>query len=292
MSFAALSPDPGCPMRIDAHQHFWLVERGDYGWLTPERGPIYRDFMPADLAPLLAETGIARTILVQAAPTEAETAFLLDVARGSDVVAGVVGWVDFTAPDAARAIEALARDPLLIGLRPMVQDIADDDWLLRPDLASAFTAMIGHDLVFDALVLPRHLARLLVVLDRHPELRVVVDHAAKPDIARGRLDPWRADLAAIAARPNTWCKLSGLVTEAGPAWSIGGLRPVVDHLLHLFGPNRLLWGSDWPVVTLAASYRSWHDAAVTLTGALAPEDVAAIFGGSAAKLYLSRRGRR
>lgn len=279
-------------MRIDAHQHFWLIERGDYGWLKPELGPIYRDFMPVDLVPLLAEAGVERTILVQAAPTEAETAFLLDLARRTSVVAGVVGWADFAAPGVGRTIGALAREPLLVGLRPMVQDIADDDWLRCDDLAEAFTAMTAHGLVFDALVLPRHLSRRLVVLDRHPGLRVVVDHAAKPDIARQRFDPWRADMAAIAARPNTWCKLSGLVTEAGAAWSLDDLRPVVDHVLRLFGPGRLLWGSDWPVATRVASYRSWFAAAVALTSHVDPDGVAAIFGGTAAELYLSRRGRR
>ena len=144
-------------MQIDAHQHFWRIDRGDYGWLTPDLAAIYRDFLPADLTPILARHGIAKTILVQAAPTIAETEFMLALAASTPVIAGVVGWVDFTAPNAQAVIARLAADANLVGLRPMVHDIADDAWLLRPDLAPAITAMIEHDLVFDALVKPRHL---------------------------------------------------------------------------------------------------------------------------------------
>src|SRR5439155_1398631 len=156
-------------------------------------------------------------------------------------IAGVVGWVEFSDADAAATIARLATDPALKGLRPMVQDIADDDWLVRADLDAAFRAVIAHGLVFDALVLPRHLPRLLARLARHPELTVVVDHGAKPPIAEARLDPWRADIAAIARRPNTFCKLSGLVTEAGSAWRVDDLKPYVDHLIGCFGPARLIW---------------------------------------------------
>jgi L-fuconolactonase len=210
---------------IDSHQHFWRLDRGDYHWMSPDLAPLYRDHGPEDLAPILARHGIGRTILVQAAATVAETAFMLDVAGRAPFVAGVVGWVEFTDPDAPTTIARLAANPLLVGLRPMVQDIADDDWLVRPDLAPAFRAVREHGLVFDALVFPRHLSRLLVVLDRHPDLPVVVDHGAKPGIAGRRLDPWRADMAAVAARPRTTCKLSGLVTEAGPDWTVESLRP-------------------------------------------------------------------
>ena len=279
-------------MRIDSHQHFWRVARGDYGWLTPAVGPIYRDYGPADLQPILARHGIARTILVQAAPTVAETEFLLGIAADANFVAGVVGWADFAAPDAAATIARLARDPLLVGLRPMVQNIADDDWLALPELAPALGATREHGLVFDALVLPRHLSRLLVVLDRHPDLTVVLDHAAKPFIRDGLLDPWREDVAAIAARPRTTCKLSGLVTEAAEGWTVGQLRPYVDHLLRVFGPSRLLWGSDWPVVERARGYDSWRAASEELLRSLSPAERDAILGGNAARVYLGSRGRR
>ena len=159
----------------------------DYGWLTPALAPIWRDYTVADLEPIRARHGIAATILVQAAPTEAETRYLLAIAARHPPVAGVVGWTDFAAPDAPQAIARLAADPLLVGLRPMVQDLADDDWLLRPDLVPAFEALVRHGLVFDALVLPRHLPRLLTVARRHPDLAVVVDHLAKPPIRERRL---------------------------------------------------------------------------------------------------------
>jgi L-fuconolactonase len=279
-------------MQIDAHQHFWQIARGDYGWLTPALGSIHRDFGPADLAPLLERHGIAATILVQAAPTSAETRFMLDLAAGAPQVAGVVGWTDFEASDAEAAIGRLAEEPLLVGLRPMVQDIADADWLLRPVLAASFDAMVRHGLVFDALVLPRHLPRLLVLADRYPSLSIVVDHGAKPFIRDGVLDPWRADMAALAARPNVTCKLSGLVTEAGADWTAGRLAPYVDHLLAAFGPDRLMWGSDWPVLDLAGGYDRWRAAALELLAELSDENKAAILGGTAERIYLSVRGRK
>lgn len=275
---------------IDAHQHFWQLARGDYGWLTPALAAIHRDFLPADLAPILARHGIARTILVQAAPTVAETRFLLDLARATPFVAGVVGWVDLGARDAPDVIGHLAADPLLVGLRPMVQDIADDDWLAAPALAPAFDAMVAHRLVFDALVLPRHLPRLARVVERHPALAVVIDHAAKPpirDAARG-LDPWRAALAELARAPGVACKLSGLVTEAAPDWSVAALRPFVAHVLDAFSATRVLWGSDWPVVGLAGGYDRWHAATLALLADVATAERAAILGGNAVRTYLSR----
>jgi L-fuconolactonase len=279
-------------MRIDAHQHFWSLARGDYGWLTPALGPIHRDFGPADLTPLLARHSIERTILVQAAPTQAETAFLLDIAAKTPFVAGVVGWTDFDASDVTERIATLADDPLLVGLRPMVQDIAaDDDWLARPELAPAFEAMITHGLVFDALLKPRHIAPMLAVLERHPDLACVIDHGAKPDLVTGDLTAWRDGMSALATHPRLICKLSGLVTEAGPDWTLETLRPVVEHLLASFGPERLIFGSDWPVVTLRASYAQWFEAAETLLTGLTEMQRAAVFGGNAAKLYLSQRGR-
>ncbi|MCA0425142.1 MAG: amidohydrolase family protein [Proteobacteria bacterium] len=279
-------------MQIDAHQHFWSIARKDYGWLTPELPALWRDFTPDDLKPLIDTAGISRTILVQAAPTEAETRFLLDVAGRTPWVAGVVGWADFTAPDAPARIAALARNPLLVGLRPMVQDIADDQWLTRDNLAPAFAALTAHQLVFDALVLPRHLKPLLTVLERHPTLSVVVDHAAKPDIARCDFAAWRRDLAAVAQHSHVMCKLSGLVTEAAADWRPADLAPVFDDLMALFGPARLLWGSDWPVVTLRASYAEWRAASLALLSPCSDNERAAILGGNAARLYLASRGRK
>lgn len=278
-------------MLIDSHQHFWQIDRGDYFWMRPDLDPLYRDYGPEDLQPLLARHGIGRTILVQAAQTVAETEFMLEVAEAAPFVAGVVGWVEFTDPGAPAAMARLAANRLIVGFRPMVQDIPDDDWLLRPDLAAAFHAMAEQRLVFDALVFPRHLSRLLVVADRYPDLAIVVDHGAKPAIREGLLDPWRADMAALAARPNTVCKLSGLVTEAGPDWTVDDLRPYVEHLLKAFGPQRLLWGSDWPVVNLAGGYDRWREASLTLLASLSNSERDAMLGGNAARIYLAARGR-
>jgi len=277
------------PMQIDAHQHFWRIARGDYGWLTPQLGALYRDFEPDDLGPLLRACGISRTILVQAAPTIAETEFLLELAARTPFVAGVVGWVDFDAADAAEVVVRLARNPLLTGIRPMVQDIADDDWLARPAHAAVFEALTAHELVFDALVLPRHLSRLQTVMERHPRLATVIDHGAKPEIRLGRTEPWRADMARLAALPNVHCKISGLVTEASEGWTIAELRPYVDHLAEIFGASRLIWGSDWPVCTLAADYRQWHETAHALFSELTDAERSAVFGGNAARLYLERQ---
>jgi L-fuconolactonase len=279
-------------MRIDAHHHLWTLARGDYGWLTPALKPIYRDFQLSDLAPHLAAAGIAGTLLVQAAPTEAETLFLLDIADSTEVVRGVVGWIDFDAADGVARIDALAARKLLVGLRPMVQDIADDDWLLDPALAPLLAAMVRNGLVFDALVLPRHLPRLLQVVARHPDLTFVLDHCGKPLIASGEIAIWQRDIALLAQYPNIVCKLSGLVTEAAPDWQIADLRPAVDHVITCFGPHRLLWGSDWPVVDLAGGYAAWFAAAEALLADLLADDKAAIFGGNAARVYLSNRGRR
>jgi L-fuconolactonase len=279
-------------MRIDAHHHLWSLARGDYGWLTPELAPIYRDFGLSDLAPHLSAAGIDGTILVQAAPTEAETMFLLNVAETAEVVRGVVGWTDFDAADSVARIEALATWNLLVGLRPMVQDIADDDWLLGTALPPLMTAMARNGLVFDALVLPRHLPRLVRVVDRHPDLQFVLDHCGKPPLATGELARWQRDIALLAEHRNIVCKLSGLVTEAAPDWQIADLRKAVDHVVTCFGPRRMLWGSDWPVVNLAGGYAKWLAAAETLLADLAPDEKAGVFGGNAARIYLSRRGGR
>ena len=271
--------------RIDAHQHFWLLSRADYGWLTPELAPIYRDFLPDDLEPLIRDAGITGTILVQAAPTEAETDFLLSLASRCDFIEGVVGWTDFAAADAPKRVARLTAHPKLKGLRPMIQDLPDDAWMLRPDLDAAYRALAGHGLVFDALVLPRHLSNLSVLLSRYPEMRTVIDHCAKPAIAAGDIAGWARDMRRLAAETNAFCKLSGLVTEAGAEWSVEKLRPCVDHVLDHFGPERLIWGSDWPVCLLAADYPSWLRATDLLLRSCTDAERAAILGGNAIRAY-------
>ena len=279
-------------MRIDAHHHVWTLARGDYGWLTPELALIHRDFHLSDLAPHLSAARIEGTILVQAAPSEAETLFLLDVAEKAELVRGVVGWTDFDAADGMARIDDMAARQLVVGLRPMVQDIADDDWLLGPRLAPLLAAMAGHGLVFDALALPRHLPKLLRVVDRHPNLQFVLDHCGKPQLATGDIAVWQRDIAVLAERPNIVCKLSGLATEAARDWEVADLRRAADHVRACFGPKRLLWGSDWPVVNLAGGYAKWFAAAEALLADLSADEKADIFGGNAARIYLSKRGRQ
>jgi L-fuconolactonase len=274
-------------MRIDAHQHFWRLDRGDYGWLTPDLGAIHRDFLPGDLTPLLQGAGIDGTILVQAAPTMAETEFLLTLAERHAFIKGVVGWVDFDSPAAVQDIDRLAAHAALVGLRPMIQDIADDDWMLRPALTPVLNAMAARGLTFDALVLPRHLGNLGRLLARHPDLRVVIDHGAKPQIRDGAFDDWAAQMTLLAQRTTAFCKLSGLVTEAAPNWTAAVIAPYVRHLLDTFGPERLIWGSDWPVCTLAARYAQWLDAAEALVGD-DPAARAAVFGANAQRAYRLR----
>ncbi|MFQ3664917.1 MAG: amidohydrolase family protein [Sphingomonadaceae bacterium] len=272
-------------VRIDSHHHVWQRARGDYGWLTPESGPLWNDFAFADLAPALDAGAIGRTVLVQAAPTLAETCFLLETAAASPRVAGVVGWADLAAPDAFSVIAALATRPRLVGLRPMLQDLADDGWILRREVQPALAAMAGGGLTFDALVRPRHLPILAELRQQHPALAIVIDHGAKPDIAGGDLRAWKRDLAAVASDGMTCCKLSGLVTEAGPGWTIETLRPAVEAILELFGPERVMWGSDWPVLLLAGSYAGWLAAAEALIEPLPAADRALVMGGTAARFY-------
>jgi L-fuconolactonase len=276
-------------MRIDAHQHFWSIARGDYAWLTPELTAIHRDFLPGDLKPLLEEAGIDGTVLVQAAPTEAETRYMLGLARENPFIKGVVGWVNFEAADATDRIAGLVQEPALVGLRPMIQDIQDPDWMLRDGLTPTYEALIAADLTFDALTLPRHLKQLRLLLTRHPRMRVVIDHASKPDIRAGGFDGWAGDMAVLASSTSAFCKLSGLVTEAARDWTARDLRPYVAHLLATFGPSRLIWGSDWPVCTLAASYGEWLAATDELLAGVSEADKAAIMGGNAVRAYHLKR---
>ena len=270
-------------IRVDAHHHVWRIVRGDYGWLTPDL-PICRDYTLDDLRPLLGD--MTATVLVQAADTEAETEFLLGTARQSGgLVRAVVGWTDLVHRNAPDHIAALASDPLLKGLRPMLQDIADTDWVLRPDAQPALQALAATGLRFDALVQPRHLSVLLQLHARHPTLRLVIDHGAKPDIAGGQWQPWANDIARLARETPARCKLSGLVTEARRDWRVDDLRRYTDHLVECFGPDRLMWGSDWPVVDLAGGFVRWRKASEALLSGISESDRAAIFGGTALNFY-------
>jgi L-fuconolactonase len=272
---------------VDAHLHFWHVARGDYQWLTPELGALYRDFVPRDIAATLDAQSIAAAVVVQAAPSEAETRYLFALARQEPRIVGVVGWTDFAAADAGARIAALCADGggLLKGLRPMVQDLDDPHWLAAPALDAAFDALIAHDLAFDALVRPEHFAALRARLQRHPTLRVVVDHAGKPDIAHHGFAAWADGIAALAAHAGVHAKLSGLLTEAGADAALADLEPYVAHLFACFGPQRLLWGSDWPVLTTRADYADWLAMAHALVRRHAAGHEAAVFAATATAFY-------
>lgn len=286
------------PRRIDAHQHFWRRARGDYRWLRPDVPalvPICRDFTPADLQPLLRAHGVVQTVLVQAADSEAETDFLLALAEEHPCIGGVVGWVDLSRTESVATLERWARNPWLKGVRPMLQDLPDTDWIAHAPHPEVLRTLIRLGLRFDALVQPWHLAPLLRFLDDWPELPVVIDHAAKPQLAQGWsgewATAWQRGLAALAERPGVHCKFSGLLTEAagparaGGAAGIEALQPVWDTLLTRFGPDRLLWGSDWPVLNLAADYARWIDVSDTLIAPLSAGEQDAIRFANAARFY-------
>ncbi|CAJ4951341.1 amidohydrolase family protein [Burkholderia pseudomallei] len=272
---------------IDVHQHFWDLARNDYGWLKPDLRPLYRSFGPSDLAPLREQAGVACTVVVQAAPTVEETRYLLDLARGDASIAGVVGWVPLLERDAPALIANLKRDAKFKGVRPMLQDIPDDNWIANPALAPAIEALIEHDLAFDALILIRHVDALEAFATRFPALRIVIDHGAKPPIHMGCAgwQPWADGIARLAQLPHVYCKLSGLATVAGDGWTEATLRPYVDHLIASFGTRRLMWGSDWPVVNLNGDYLRWHSVAIKLLDGLFDAEREAIFGVNAMEFY-------
>ncbi|MBN3752508.1 amidohydrolase family protein [Paraburkholderia sp. Tr-20389] len=274
-------------MQIDAHQHYWNPERGDYGWLTPDLAALYRTFGPADLAPLRERAGVARTVVVQAAPTVEETRYLLELASNETSIAGVVGWVPMLDPDAPALIAELAHRPKFKGVRPMLQDLPDDHWIANPALKPAVDALIANDLAFDALIFTRHVEALETFIERFPQLRIVIDHGAKPPIRDGSAGwhAWAEGITRLARLPHVHCKLSGLATEAAQGWTEATLRPYVDHLLAAFGPKRLMWGSDWPVLNLNGDYLLWHSIATLLLSSLADAERDAIFGGNAAAFY-------
>lgn len=248
--------------------------------------PIERDFLLEDYRALAAANGIAGSVVVQAAQTVAETRWLLDEARASrGLIKGVVGWIDMAAANAADVLHDLARDPLLRGIRPMLQEIDDVEWVLQSKLDPALRAVIEDDLSFDLLVRPAHLKAALTLLTRHPDLRAIVDHGAKPDIAHGMWQPWADDMRRIASETSAYCKLSGLVTEARPLWKADDLLRYAEHLVECFGVERLVWGSDWPVLLLNADYPGWLATTKLFLAPHSTPDQMAIMNDNAIRFY-------
>jgi L-fuconolactonase len=275
-------------MQIDAHQHYWNPARGDYDWM-PKGDPVLdRVYLPADLAPELAAAGVERTVLVQAAATVTETEYMLGIADATPSVAAVVGWIDFEERGERRTLERLSRHPKFRGVRPMIQDIPDDDWMLKPEVQWGFESVAELGLSFDALGFPRHLRNFLTILKRYPEMRTVIDHCMKPQIrdpAPEAFRHWADGIARIAGETGAFCKFSALVTEDNPDWTAERLAPYAEHVLKVFGPDRVMWGSDWPVCRLRTEYAGWRAAALALTSHLPEPARARVFGGTAAEFY-------
>lgn len=266
---------------IDAHQHIWKLGQNGCTWPTEEEASIHRDYGLDDFRRKALPHGVRATVLVQSQEDDRDTDWLLDVAANDDLIGGVVGWTDLAAPAAPRRIAELARKPKLVGLRPMVQH-RDADWYDDPALAAGYRAMAINVLALDALVRVRHLPALDRVAGRYPELHIVIDHAAKPEVGRpGGFDRWHSAIAPLAERANVYCKLSGLLTECGTTPAEATV-PYAEAVLSLFGPDRVMWGSDWPVLELVSRYGEW----LGMAKQLVPEPAhAAVFGGTAARFY-------
>lgn len=244
---------------VDSHQHFWDPENGDYGWMQgADMAPIRHNFWPRELAPLLAQNGVDKTVIVQTWSSLDETRQFLDIAAETDFVAGVVGWADMTDPDLPATLAELKAGnggQYLVGVRHQVHDEEDADWLLRGDVQRGLRAVQQADLVYDLLTRPRELPAALKTVEQFPDLRFVLDHISKPEIASGEIDKWAGLMEGFRQHTHVWCKLSGMVTEADwQNWSSADLEPYISKVVDIFGSDRLLYGSDWPVCLLAASY--------------------------------------
>lgn len=254
---------------LDCHHHLWKPERGDYFWMTPDL-PIARDYMPGDLAPLLRQAGVTKTILVQAADTEAETDFMLDLAARTDWIAGVCGWLDMDSEDFPDRLAHYMKNPLWRSFRPMLQDLDEPDWILKPRVMKNLAHVAEVGARFEVLTRLPQLPFAVEAIKRTPGLKAVVNHISKPDIASGVMEPWASQIAELKSYPEIYCKVSGLVTEANAeTWTPEDLRPYVAHILDVFGQERVMFGSDWPVALLAASsYGDVVNALRTVVGPL------------------------
>lgn len=269
---------------IDSHQHFWSLGRSDYGWLTADMPELYRDYFPEHLLPLLNDNGVDGTVLVQAAPTEQETRYLLDIAQSTPWVKGVIGWLPMDSKQFDLKLTELENSDLK-GIRPMLQDIDDPDWIIKPELDVSFDQIEESGLVFEALIRSPQWQSLLRRLIKHPDLKIVIDHAAKPDIQNGTLAQWRDYIKALSEETPAMCKLSGLWGEAGKALSLSDMRPWFDILFEYFGAERIIWGSDWPVLNQVGHYRSWLNQCKSYCSQLTDRERQNVFSDNAIRIY-------
>ncbi|MCI1755265.1 MAG: amidohydrolase family protein [Sphingobium sp.] len=270
---------------VDGHVHFWRLSRGDYDWITPKLGPLFTDFEPSDLEPELAACGIDQVIAVQAAPSMDETRHLLSLSDSYKFIAAVVGWAQLESRGAAINIATLARNPKLKGIRAMYQQSRIHGWLTDSKLTPAFACMRELGLCFDALCRTENIEELAILGHRHPDLKIVLNHAAKPDIASGELNSWRENMREISRLENVFCKVSGLATQASVATAVEELEPIIAHLYMCFGEDRLIWGSDWPVIKSRLEYCDWHAMSQVLFEKFPTATQDRIFGSNAGKVY-------
>ena len=271
---------------IDSHQHFWQVGRFDYPWMSSDLGVLYRDYLPHDLSPILQRNGVDKTVLVQASNSVAESLWLLELADANSFIAGDVGWVDLLSPQVEEQLCELIAHPKFKGVRHLVESEPNDDWLVRPAVLSSLKRLAAHGLSYDLLVHTHHLKYVPQVAESCPELALVIDHLAKPPIARNEIKEWSQALAPLAKFPNINCKLSGLVTEANwNSWQTDDLHPFVDCALEFFGADRMMFGSDYPVCLLAATYDRVLESFQEILKDLNETEREKIFSTNAAKFY-------
>ena len=274
-------------MILDTHHHLWKVDRGDYYWMTGDFQALRRDYLPDDLRPLLRKAGVTKTIVVQAAPTLAETDFLLALAEETDFIAGVCGWLDMESDSFSRDLERYRAHPYFAAIRPMIQDLPDDRWILRPQVLANLKHLAAEKFPFEFLLYPRQMSAVIEAIEEVPGLHCVIDHISKPVIREGMIEPWKSNIARMATRPNVFCKLSGMITEARhDAWTPDDLRPYIEHVFDCFGVERLLFGSDWPVCLLAGDYAEVINALRTVLGPRLDRDATdKLFYGNGARFY-------
>jgi L-fuconolactonase len=273
-------------MVIDSHHHFWCYRPAEFGWIDDNMAAIRRDFLPADLARETGAAGVEAVVSVQARQNVEETRWLLDLATQNPFIAGVVGWVPLVSPSVAAALAQFAAHPKLVAIRHVLQDEPDPLFMLRADFQAGIRALRAFNLTYDILIFDRHLPQAIELVDQHPNQPFVIDHMAKPSIKQRTIEPWARGMRELARRPHVCCKLSGMVTEIGrPHWTITDLRPYVDVVLEAFGPDRVLFGSDWPVCLVACGYARWLEIVQELIVPLSPSERAAILGGNARRVY-------
>jgi len=272
--------------KIDAHHHFWQYNATEYAWIAEDMQVIRRDFLPEDLKQTIGTAGIDGVVSVQARQTVEETEWLLELARAHEFIRGVVGWMPLVSPSVRADLERFADNRKLKGVRHVLQGEADEHYMLRPDFNAGIDVLRDLALAYDILIFERHLPQTIEFVDRHSDQVFILDHIAKPRIAEHVLSPWRENIATLAERENVYCKISGLVTEADQeTWTEDDLKPYLETVLTAFGPERLMFGSDWPVCLVASAYEKWYRVVSSFVSTLSPSEQERILGGTAIEAY-------